>query len=163
MINFADPSIWVAISTLTFVGIIIYAGVPSKITGALDDKSDEIRKELEEARRLREEAQAMLADYQRKQREAEQTADEIVAQAKKEAEAFAEETRQALKDSLERRTQLAEDKIARAQEQATAEVRSAAVDVAVAATEKLIAKNLSDKEANKLIDNSIKDINGKLN
>ena len=72
MLNLADPSVWVAISTVSFVGIIVYLGVPSKIATALDSRADDIRKELEEARKLREEAQTILADYQKKQREAEQ-------------------------------------------------------------------------------------------
>ncbi len=138
-------------------------GVPKLITKSLDQRAEDIRKELEDARQLREEAQTILADYQRKQREAEQTAQDIITQAQREAEAFAEETRQALKDNLERRTKLAEEKIARAEEQAAAEVRSAAVDVAVEATKKLISKNLSGDSANQLLNKSIQDINAKLN
>ncbi len=160
---FADPTVWVAITVIIFALLMYYVGVPKSIGNSLDNKANEIRNELEQARQLREEAQAILAEYQRKQREAEQTADEIVAQAKKEAEAFAAETRQALSASLERRTQQAEEKIARAQEQATNEVRLAAINVAVSATEKLISENLSDKDANNLIKKSIQDLNGKLN
>ncbi|MGH1349239.1 MAG: F0F1 ATP synthase subunit B [Methyloligellaceae bacterium] len=160
---FADPTVWVAITVIIFALLMYYVGVPKKIGDSLDNKAGEIRSELEQARQLREEAQAILAEYQRKQREAEQTADDIVAQAKKEAEAFATETRQALKASLERRTLQAEEKIARAQEQATNEVRLAAINVAVSATEKLISENLSDKDANNLIKKSIQDLNGKLN
>ncbi len=160
---FADPTVWVAITVIIFALLMYYVGVPKKIGDALDNKAEEIRDELEQARQLREEAQAILAEYQRKQREAEQTADDIVAQAKKEAEAFAAETRKTLKASLERRTLQAEEKIARAQEQATNEVRLAAINVAVSATEKLISENLSEKDANNLIKKSIQDLNGKLN
>ena len=163
MINTADPTFWVAICFFGFVGLLYYLGVHEKLVSALDKRSDDIRDELEEARRLREEAQAILSDYQRKQREAEETAQDIINQARKEAEAFAHETRQALKESLERRTQLAEDKIARAEAQALAEVRAAAVDVAINATEKLISSNLSKQAAGELIDQSIQDLKDKLN
>ena len=163
MIDLTDPTVWVAICLLIFIGIVVYAGVPKMLTNSLDNRADEIRKELEEARRLREEAQAILADYQRKQRDAEKTAEEIINQAQREAESYAEETRKALKESIERRTRLAEEKITRAQNQAASEVKAAAIDVAISATERLIMQNLSDNDAKKLIEQSVKDINSKIN
>lgn len=160
---FADPAFWVLISFVLFVALLVYLKVPGQMTSALDKRADAIRDELEEARRLREEAQAILADYQRKQREAEQSADEIIAQAKREAEALTAETRKELADSLERRTKLAEEKIARAEAQAMDEVRAATVNVAIAAAEKVIAKNVSGDRANSLIDETIKGLKSKLN
>ena len=160
---FGEPKVWIAISTISFVALLAFLGVPSKMAQALDKRSDDIRKELEEARKLREEAQTILADYQKKQREAEQTAEEIITLAKKNAEAYAVETRESLKEALEKRTKLAEEKIARAEDQATAEVRAAAVDVAVAATEELISKKLPKQQADELVNASIKDISNRLN
>ena len=88
MLDFANPSTWVSIFLFIFLGILVWAKVPGLITGALDKRSKEIQDELDEARKLREEAQGLLADYQRKAREAEEEAQSIVAQAKREAEAL---------------------------------------------------------------------------
>ena len=110
--------------------MLVYYKVPALIGKALDDRAEVIRKELDEARRVREEAQVLLADYQRKHRTVGEEAEAIVAQARQEAEAFAQETRRNLKETLERRTKLAEEKIARAEGQAIDEVRAAAVDLA---------------------------------
>ena len=121
---------WVAVAFVVFVLILLYYKVPELIAKSLDDRADAIRKELDEARRLREEAQNLLADYQKKHRNVGQEADAILDQARREAEAFAHETRVGLKDTLERRTQQAEDKIARAETQAVDEVRAAAIEVA---------------------------------
>ncbi len=160
---FSDPTFWVAVSFFGFLALILYYKVPHKAGEALDKRAEQIQNELEEARKLREEAQAILADYERKQLEAEQSAEEIVTHARKEAETLAEETRQSLKESLERRTRLAEEKIARAEAQAMSEVRAAAVDVAVSAAGKLISTKLDAKIADGLIDQTIQDIKSKLN
>ena len=117
---------WVAVAFVAFLAILVYYKVPKLIAKALDDRADAIRKELDEARRLREEAQTLLADYQKRHRNVGQEAEAIVDQARREAEAFAHETRASLKDALERRTKLAEDKIARAEAQAVDEVRASA-------------------------------------
>lgn len=160
---FSTPEFWVAVAFFGFVGLLIYYGVPGMITKALDDRADAIRKELDEARKLREEAQALLADYQRRTREAEEEAKAIVDQARRDAEALAAATRTALKETLERRTKLAEDKIARAETQALGEVRSAAVDAAVTAAERILrAKVTTDVDAG-LVDQGIRDLRGKLN
>lgn len=163
MFNPADPVFWVMISFLGFFALLIYYGVPGIIGKALDARAEAIRNELDEARRLRDEAQALLADYQRKSREAESEAQAILEQAKREGEALAAETRRSLTDSLERRTKLAEDKIARAEAQAVSEVRSSAVENAIAAAEKILKSRASGETANTLIDASIKDLDGKLN
>ncbi|MEO1719420.1 MAG: F0F1 ATP synthase subunit B [Pseudomonadota bacterium] len=160
---FANPDTWVGFAFLVFVGGLIYYGIPGMIGKALDARSDRIRKELDEARRLREEAQQLLADYQRKTATAETEAQEIIARAETEAKALAEETRKSLQDSLERRTRAAEEKIARSEAQAVAEVRSTAVERAVAAAEQIMRDRLDGNGQSKLIDDAIADLPKRLN
>jgi F-type H+-transporting ATPase subunit b len=157
------PELWVAIAFLGFVGLLLYAGVPGLIGQALDERARLIKKELDEARRLREEAQALLADYQRKAREAEDEAKAIVEEAMREAETLAIESRRSLAEQMERRTRLAEEKIARAETQALGEVRAAAVESAIAAAEKLIGAKVTGAAATGLVDESIRSLKGKLN
>ncbi|MGQ0672345.1 MAG: F0F1 ATP synthase subunit B [Hyphomicrobium sp.] len=158
-----DAKFWVLVAFILFMAMLVYYRVPRLVTRILDDRADEIRRELDEARRLREEAQQLLADYQRKAREADEEAKVIVQQARREAESLAAETRKGLAESLERRTKLAEDKIARAEAQAQAEVRGAAVDAALAAAEKILRSRVSGDTASGLIDQSITDLKGRLN
>jgi F-type H+-transporting ATPase subunit b len=159
----STPEFWVAVSFVGFVLLIMYFKVPAQIGALLDDRADKIRNELDEARRLREEAQAMLAEFERKQRDAQKEAESIITLAKQEAEALAKETREKLKDSLERRGKIAEEKIARAEEQAVSEVRSVAVNVAIAAAEQIIESKMTPAASKKLVDQSIKDLKTKLN
>lgn len=159
----SDPVFWVMIAFLVFMALLAYYRVPALIGKALDKRADTIRDELDEARRLRDDAQALLADYQRKSREAENEAQAILEQAKREAEALASETKRSLEESLERRTRLAEDKIARAEAQAASDVRSSAVESAIAAAEKILKSRASGGTANALIDSSIRDLDSKLN
>jgi F-type H+-transporting ATPase subunit b len=154
---------WVAVSFVGFFLILFYYKVPALIAKALDDRADAIRKELDEARRLREEAQSLLADYQKKHRNAGQEADAIVEQARREAQIYAQETRAALAESLERRTKQAEDKIARAEAQAVDDVRSAAVDMAIAAAEKILREKAAGAGGAALIDETIRGLKGRLN
>jgi F-type H+-transporting ATPase subunit b len=154
---------WVAVAFVAFLAILVYYKVPKLIAKALDDRADAIRKELDEARRLREEAQTLLADYQKKHRNVGQEAEAIVDLARREADAFAHETRASLKDTLERRTKLAEDKIARAEAQAVDEVRASAIDVAVAAAERILREKMAGSGGAALIDQSIRDLKGRLN
>ena len=154
---------WVAIAFVAFVLVLLYYRVPALIAKSLDDRAEAIRKELDEARRLREEAQNLLADYQKKHRNVGQEADSILELARGEAEAFAQETRANLKDMLERRTRQAEDKIARAEAQAVDEVRAAAIELAVAAAEKILREKASGAGGATLIDQSIRELKGRLN
>lgn len=163
MFHINSPEFWVAISFLAFVGILLKMGVPSMITKALDDRADAVRKELDQARRLREEAQDLLADYQRKQRAADEEAKAIIEQARREAEAMKAESERSLKEQIQRRTRLAEEKIARAEAQAVSEVRAAAVDVAMSAAQRLIADKVAGDAGAELVNRSIRDIKGKLN
>lgn len=158
-----NPTFWVGVSFLGFVGLLIYYKVPGLIGKALDDRAERIRQELDEARRLREDAQALLADYQRKREAAEEEAKAIVEQARREADALASETRRGLIETLERRSKVAEEKIARAEAQALAEVRSVAVDTAIAAAERVLRGNLTPTSGAGLIDQSIRNLKGKLN
>lgn len=154
---------WVLVSFVVFGLIVVYYKVPAMITKLLDERAEAIRKEIDEARRLREDAQKLLADYQQKHRSAGQEADAIVEEARREAEAFAQETRAGLKDTLERRTRLAEDKIARAEAQAVDEVRAAAVELAIAAAEKILREKSAGAGGAALIDQGIRDLKGRLN
>jgi F-type H+-transporting ATPase subunit b len=157
------PTFFVLVALVIFLGILVYFGVPKVVTGALDARAAKIKAELEEARRLKEEAQKVLAEYQRKQREAEGEAAAIVAQAKAEAERFAADAKQKMEDFVARRTKMAETKIAQAEAQAMMEVRAAATDAAVKAAEKLLAGASTGAVADQLIEAGIKDVRGKLN
>jgi F-type H+-transporting ATPase subunit b len=154
---------WVAVSFVAFFAVLLYYGVPGLIARALDDRAAAIRKELDEARRLREEAQNLLADYQKKHRNAGQEAEAIIEQARHEAQAYAQETRTALAETLERRTRQAEEKIARAEAQAVDEVRAAAVDMAMAAAEKILREKTAGAGGAVLVDESIRNLKGRLN
>jgi len=154
---------WVAIAFVAFLAILLYYKVPALLGKALDERAAGIRTELDEARRLREEAQALLADYQKKHRNAGQEAEAIVEQARREAEAFSAETRQVLADTLRRRGQHAEERIARAEQEAVEEVRAAAVDMAVAAAEKILREQAAGAAGAQLVDESIRGLKGRLN
>ncbi|MBC7104090.1 MAG: ATP F0F1 synthase subunit B, partial [Parvibaculum sp.] len=132
------------------------------IAGSLDKRAADIAAELDEARRLREEAQQLLASYQRKQREAMKEAEDIISQAKAEAEQLAKETRANMEAQVERRTKLAEDKIAQAETQAVNDVRSAAAEVAIGAARRVIAGKVDAGADAKLIEKSIADLASKL-
>jgi F-type H+-transporting ATPase subunit b len=159
----SNPELWVLVSFVLFLALLVYYKIPNRLAKALDDRADRIRAELDEARRLREEARQILADYERKQRDAEKEAEDIIAVARREASLYAEESRKALSESLQRRLKLAEEKIARAEEQAIKDVRSKAVDAAIGAAELLIARELKDKSVESLVDKSIRDVSAKLN
>lgn len=138
MLDPNNPLFWVLVAFLAFAALILYYRVPAAVGKMLDDRADAIRKELDEARKLREDAQSLLADYQRKAREADAEAQTIIEQAKREAELLAVDARKALAESLERRSKIAEEKIARAEAQALSEVRATAVETALAAARELL-------------------------
>lgn len=158
-----NPELWVAVGILIFLGLLAWQKVPALIAKSLDDRAVAIAKELEEATRLREEAQLLLEQYKGKRAQAEQEAAGIITEAKGEAERFAAETRASLAAQIERRGKQAQDKIAQAEAQAVAEVRALAADAAIAAAEKLIAARLDDKGAADLIRRGIVEIPAKLN
>ncbi|WP_319772918.1 F0F1 ATP synthase subunit B [Breoghania sp.] len=158
-----DATFWATVALVLFFALVVWLKVPGKMSSALDDRAEGIRNELDEARRLREEAQALLAEYQRKHREAEEEAEGIVSDARREAEILTKQTEEALNDLVERRTALAETKIAMAESQAMAEVKALAADVAIAAATEILSKKVTGKVADKLIADSIQDVSTRLN
>ena len=154
---------WAFMALLVFLALLVYLKVPGKIVAALDERSNKIRSQLEDARRLREEAQALLADYQRRRSEAETEAEAIVAQARREAEALTEEARVRMQDFVARRTKAVEDRIAHAEAQAVSEVRNRAVDVATAAAARILADQAQGARGDQLIDRSIRAVRSNLN
>lgn len=158
-----DATFWAFVALIIFLAVLGYLGVHKTMAKALDDRADKIRGELDEARRLREEAQELLAEYQRKRKEAEQEAGDIVAAAKREAEALERDAEIKTAEFVERRTALAEQKIAQAQSQAMAEVRASAVDLAVAAAGRIIDGQVSGTTADKLVKDSIAEVKARLN
>lgn len=158
-----DATFWALVGLVLFFVVIIRAKVPGKISGALDDRAENIRKELDEARKLREEAQALLSEYQRKRHEAEGEAEAIIAEANSEAERLTIETNQALEEMITRRTKAAENKIAQAETQAIAEVRARAADIAVAAAEQILTAQVKDTVADDILSKSIEQAKEKLN
>jgi F-type H+-transporting ATPase subunit b len=154
---------WVAIAFLCFLGLLVYVGAHRKMIDAIDRRQARIRSELEQARRLREEAQSLLGEFERKAREAETDAQAIIAGAKAEAERLAAEAKTKAEDFVARRTKMAETKIAQAEAQAVADVRSAAADAAVAAAEKILATTAKGKVAEDLLARGIAEIKQKFN
>ncbi|TYC62416.1 ATP F0F1 synthase subunit B [Rhodobacterales bacterium] len=158
-----DATFWALIGLILFFVLMVYVKVPGKIGSALDNRAVKIREELEEARRMREEAQALLSEYQRKRHEAESEAEAIIAEANAEAERLTLETNQALDEMIARRTKAAEEKIAQAESQAVAEVRAKAADIAVAAAEEILTAKVKDKLADDILSKSIAQVKDRLN
>ncbi|MBK0327566.1 F0F1 ATP synthase subunit B [Rhodobacteraceae bacterium F11138] len=152
----------VLLAFLLFLGVLIYLKVPTLLGGMLDKRSESIKSELDEARALREEAQTVLASYERKQQEVKEQADRIVAAAGEDAKAAAEKAKEDLKVSIARRLAAAEDQIASAEASAVKEVRDQAIIIAVAAAKDVIAKQMTAADGNKLIDDAIAEVNAKL-
>jgi F-type H+-transporting ATPase subunit b len=152
-----DPEFWVLVAfAIAFGGLARKAG--PVIAKALDDRAVKIKAELDEAHKLRQEAQRMLAEYQRKQRDALKEAEEIIAHARVEAERAAEQAARDLEAALERRKRLALEKIALAESKAIAEVRNTAVDIAISAVREILAQVLDAARKSKLIDEAIAEL-----
>ncbi|MEM7710280.1 MAG: F0F1 ATP synthase subunit B [Pseudomonadota bacterium] len=152
----------VTIGFLVFLGIVLYFKVPGLLMGMLDGRAEGIRKDLDEARELREEAQTILASYERKTREAESQADEIVATAKREAQAAADQAKADLEASVERRLAAAGDQIESAKAAAIKEVRDRAIAVATSVAAEVVVKQMSAEDSNDLINRSIETVSTKL-
>jgi F-type H+-transporting ATPase subunit b len=157
------PETWVAIGFLCFLGLLIYLGAHRRLVEALDARQSRIKTELDDAKRLREEAQALLAEFERKGLAAESEAEAIIESAKTEAERLAAEAKVRMEDFVARRTQMAEAKIAQAEAQALADVRAAAADAAVGAAEKILAAAAKGKAAEELLARGIEDVRQKFN
>jgi F-type H+-transporting ATPase subunit b len=152
----------VLIGFLLFVSILFYFNVPALLAGMLDKRADGIKSELDEARALREEAQTLLASYERKQREVAEQSERIVTQARADAQAAADQAKEALQASIERRLQAAEDQIGSAEAKAVRAVRDRAVEVAISAAGELIAGQMAAADANALIEQSIAEVEARL-
>ncbi len=162
-VSLGNTDFIVLLAFLLFVGVLIYLGVPGKIGGILDQRAQGIRAELDEARALREEAQTVLASYERKQKEVQDQADRIIASAREEAQLAAEQARQDLQKSIARRLAAAEDQIASAQAAAVKEVRDRAITISVAAAGRVLGGQMTSAKGNKMIDAAIDEVDVKLN
>jgi F-type H+-transporting ATPase subunit b len=158
-----EAEAWVAIAFVLFLALLVYLGAHRRVIGGIDARQARIKAELDEAVRLREEAQALLAEYERKAREAEGEAASIIAGATAEAERMAAEAKTRMEDFVVRRTKMAETKIAQAEAQALADVRAAAADTAVAAAAKILAAAAKGKVAEDLLAKGIEDVRKKFN
>jgi F-type H+-transporting ATPase subunit b len=153
--------VWLLVALVILI-VIAYRPAKRAILGALDARSARIKNELDEAQRLREEAQAALASFQRRQRDAMSEADEIIAHAREDAERMRKQALEDLEQVLARREQLAMERIDQAEANAAAEVRNVAVDVAITASRRLIAEQMDQKRAQRLVDEAIADLPNRL-
>jgi F-type H+-transporting ATPase subunit b len=158
-----EAEAWVAVAFVLFLGILVYVGAHRRVIDGIDQRQARIKAELGEARRLREEAQALLVEYQRKRHEADREAEAIIATANAEAERLAAEGKTRLEDFVARRTKMAETKIAQAEAQALADVRSSAADAAIAAAEKILSTTAKGKIADDLLARGIADLRKSFN
>ena len=158
-----EAEFWVAVGFFLFIGVLVYYGIPKKMIDALDSRGARIKAELDDARRLRYEAEALLAEYKRKRQAAEVEAEEIIAGARAEAERVAAEAKARMEEFVARRSQVAQAKIAQAETQAVAEVCAAAAEAAVAAAEKILTQSAKGEVAERLLADGIRDVKAKLN
>lgn len=159
----AWATVWVLLGLFGFIGILVYMKVPGMVVKALDSRAAKIRDELEEARKLREEAEALLAEYKDKTGNAEAEAEAIITQARREAEALSQEAKVRIEDYVTRRTRAVEQRIAQAESQAVAEVRNRAIDVAAAAAGELLAERAKGTGGDELVARSIDAVRKNLN
>jgi F-type H+-transporting ATPase subunit b len=159
----ADPETWVAVAFVILMGLFAYVGVHRLVLKALDHRSERIKSELGEAKRLKEEAVKVLADYKARRASAEREAEEIVTNARAEAERIATEAKAKMEDFVARRTKAAESKIAMAEAQAVADVRAAAADAAVRAASAVLSQSVKGKLAEDLVAKGITEVRQKLN
>lgn len=158
-----DNTFFAFVALVLFLGIVLWAGAHKTAGKALDDRSAQIAKDLNDAKRLREEAEALLAEYKQKRTDAEKEAAEIVARAKSDAAAYAEESKRKLSEAIVRRTKQAETKIAQAEAAAAKDVRSIAADMAIAAATSLLKEGTKGKSGESLISESIAAVKARLN
>lgn len=163
MTLFQNPEFWVAVGFAIVLAIFLRLRVPAMLAKLLDARAAAISKELDEAKRLRQEAATVLADYVQKAAQAENEVAAIIGDAKAEAERFAKEIRAQLRAQIDRRAQMAKEKIEQAETAALTEIRAIAADTATAAAEKLIAARLDEKHSSALVQESIKELPDKLN
>jgi F-type H+-transporting ATPase subunit b len=159
----SNPTFWVAVAFAIFIGIVIKAGAVKSITAALDARGQKIADDIAEAKRLRAEAEALLAEYESKRKAAEKEAAEIVSAARVDAERMAKEAEAKLADFVARRTKAVEVKIAQAEAQAAAEVKAAAADAAAAAAEQILRGAMAGKGGEDMVAAGLKEVRKRLN
>jgi F-type H+-transporting ATPase subunit b len=160
---FLEAETWVAIAFVILMAVFAYFGIHRTVLQALDKRSERIKAELDDARRLKEEAAKLLAEYKTKRASAEREAEEIISNAKAEAERIAVEAKAKMEDFVARRTKTAESKIALAEAQAVADVRSAAANAAVAAASTILSQSVKGSVADDLLAKGIDEVRAKLN
>ena len=160
---FTEPETWVAIAFVILMVLFAYLGIHRTVLTALDHRAERIKAELDEARRLKEDAAKLLAEYKTKRTSAEREAQEIIANAKAEAERIATETKAKMEDFVARRTKTAESKIALAEAQALADVRAAAAEAAVQAAATVLSQSVKGGLADDLVAKGIAEVSRKLN
>jgi F-type H+-transporting ATPase subunit b len=160
---FQDPETWVAIAFVILIGVFVWLGVHRTVLKALDNRAARIKAELDDARRLRDEAAQVLAEYKTRRASAEREAEEIVASARSEAERIAAEAKVKMEDFVARRTKSAESKIALAEAQALADVRAAAAEAAVQAASTILSQSVKGEVADGLLAKGIAEVRAKLN
>jgi len=159
---FQDPTFWVLVAFIGFIGVLVYFKVPGTVTKALDARAEKIQMDLEEADALLKEAQDLLASYQKKQRDSSDESQAIQARAREEAKRILENGRLRLEESLQRREKLAMDRITQAEASALSEIQALTVDIALDATHELLATNVSDDKANAMLNDAIKELPDRL-
>jgi F-type H+-transporting ATPase subunit b len=160
---FAEPEFWVAVAFVILLGVFAYVGVFKTVVSTLDHRSARIKAELDDARRLKDEAAKVLAEYQTRRASAEREAEEIVTAARAEAERIATEAKAKMEDFIARRTKTAENKIALAEAQALADVRAAAADAAIQAASTILSHSVKGEVADDLLTKGISEVRQKLN
>src|ERR1700710_495201 len=158
-----EAEFWVAVAFVILMGVFAYFGIHRTVLQTLDHRSERIKAELDDARRLKDEAAKLLAEYKARHASAEREAQDIIASAKAEAERIAAEAKTKMEDFVARRTKTAEAKIAQAETQAIADVRAAAANAAVTAASAIMSQTVKGGVADDLIANGIKDVRDKLN
>ena len=160
---FEEPETWVAIAFILLMGLFGYLGVRRTVLKALDNRSARIKGELDDARRLKEEAAKVLEEYKARRASAEREAEDIITTARTEAERIATEAKAKMEDFVARRTRTAESKIALAEAQALADVRAAAAEAAVAAAANIMSQSVKGQVADELLAKGIAEVKQKLN
>ncbi|MFO7756926.1 MAG: F0F1 ATP synthase subunit B [Roseovarius sp.] len=161
-LSLANTDFVVLIAFLIFIGVLVYYKVPNLLARKLDERAEGIKSEMDEARAIRDEAQSLLASFERQQKDVQAQADRIVAQARDEANEAAKEAKEDIRKSVERRLQAAEDQIASAEARAVRDIRDQAVAVAIAAARDVIAGQMTTEDRNASIDAAIDEVEAKL-
>jgi F-type H+-transporting ATPase subunit b len=157
-----DPTFWVAVGTMLFLVVVVWQRVPHTVAKMLDDRAAAIKSELDEAKRLREEAQVLLKEYRAKTANVNEEVQAIIDAAKAAAERAAAEAREQLQQQIERRVKMADERITQAEAEAIADVRAAAASTAAAAAAEVIGKRLDGGRGDAIVDGAIRDLRAKL-